>query len=269
MGFKDYSHQGGINEKGLCFDLNALPKSRLNPHPELPSAPTYAPPYEKHPMWVPVLILRKAATVEEAITIASKYQRGNWYAKSGYLRYQINFADAKGDAVVMSVDENGELAFSRKNDGEAYLISTNFNKANPQNALKYPCRRYAIAEGMLERLSKEDGLTVDYFKKILDSVHVEGLITSTLYSNVFDLKNGMIYLYHWQQFDEVVVLKVEEELAKGGQVHRIKDLFQEKNSNRATQEYRGYILFWCLATIGAIGGSILLAIFLKRRILAT
>jgi hypothetical protein len=25
LGYKDYSHQGGINEKGLCFDANALP----------------------------------------------------------------------------------------------------------------------------------------------------------------------------------------------------------------------------------------------------
>ncbi len=98
LGYKYYSHQGGINEKGLCFDLNALPKSTLNLHPELPTPPTFDPPYEEYTIWAPVLILRKAATVEEAIRLTSKYQRKNWYAKNGKLNYQVNFADATGDA---------------------------------------------------------------------------------------------------------------------------------------------------------------------------
>jgi len=131
------------------------------------------------------------------------------------LGYQINFADAKGDAVVISVDKNGELAFTRKKKTDKYFVSTNFNKENPENAFDYPCRRYNIATTMLERLNKENDLSVDYFKSILDSTHVEGSFNNTLYSNIFDLSNGVIYLYHWHQFNEIVVLKVNEELAKG------------------------------------------------------
>ena len=36
FGFDNFWPQGGINEKGLAYDVNALPKSALNPHPELP-----------------------------------------------------------------------------------------------------------------------------------------------------------------------------------------------------------------------------------------
>ncbi|MCB0644889.1 MAG: hypothetical protein KDC44_24755, partial [Phaeodactylibacter sp.] len=135
LGFKDYSHQGGINEKGLCFDANALPKAKINLHSELAPPPFYAPPYQDYMIWLPVLILRKAATIEEAIALVKKYQRSNWYPEAGTIKYQLNLADANGDAVVISVDKSGELAFTRKEKADHYLISTNFNRANQDNAL--------------------------------------------------------------------------------------------------------------------------------------
>ncbi len=251
LGFENYSYQGGINEKGLCFDANALPDSKINPHAELIAAPFYEPPYEKYTIWTPVLILRKAATVEEAIKIASTYQRTNWYSKSGYLSYQLNFADARGDAVVISVDENGELAFTRKKKGDKFLVSSNFNKANPKNAFDYPCRRYDIATGMLQRINKENDLTVDYFKSILDSTHVEGPLNNTLYSNIYDLSKRIIYLYHWHQFKEVAVLKVDEELAKGKIMIPIKDLFSKKTVDKASKEYKeNYFLMYAVLIAG-------------------
>ena len=266
LGFKDYSHQGGINEKGLCFDANALPKSKINPHPELAPPQFYQAPYDEYAIWVPVLILRKAATVEEAIAIASKYQRKNWYPNAGNISYQLNFADANGDAVVISVDEKGELAFTRKKKGEHYLISTNFNKANPENALEYPCRRYSIAEEMLKGINSENDLSVDVFKAILDSVHVEGIFNNTLYSNIFDLSNGIIYLYHWHQFEEVVALKVKEELAKGEFNVRIQDLFSEETAANASKEYVLSIVLWCLSILLGTGVTIAVIHHVKKRI---
>lgn len=265
LGFKDYSHQGGINERGLCFDANALPKSKINPHSELATPEFYESPYENYAIWAPVSILRKAATVEEAIEIANKYQRKNWYPNSGSISYQLNFADASGDAVVISVDENGELAFTRKKKGDHYLISTNFNKANPDNALEYPCRRYNIAEEMLKGINNENDLSVDYFKSILDAVHEKGIFNNTLYSNVFDLKNRVIYLYHWHQFDETVALKVDEELAKGKIKVRIKDLFSEETVNNASKEYIGSIFLLCISIIVGTGAMVAVLHYLKKR----
>jgi hypothetical protein len=265
LGFKDYSHQGGINEEGLCFDANALPESKINTHSELKTPPVYQPPYENYMIWAPVLILRKAATVEEAIEIANKYQRKNWYPNSENISYQLNFADAKGDAVVISVDENGELAFTRKKKDENYLISTNYNKANPENALEYPCERYTIADEMLGAISSENELTVDYFKSILYAVHEEGIFNTTLYSNIFDLKNGIIYLYHWHQFDEVVVLKVDEELAKGKINVKIKDLFSQETVGSASREYIGSIVLLCLIIIIGTGSMIAAIQFIAKR----
>ncbi len=265
LGYENYSYQGGINEKGLCFDANSLPNSKINPHSELTTPPLYQPPYEKYAIWAPVLILRKAATVEEAIKIASKYQRRNWDNNSGSLSYQINFADAKGDAVVISVDENGELAFTRKKKTDKYLVSTNFNKANTENAFDYPCKRYNKASSMLERLNKENDLSIDYFKSILDSTHVEGSFKNTLYSNIFDLSNGIIYLYYWHQFNEVVVLKVNEELAKDKINIRIKDLFSQQTVSKASKEYREHDFLMIAILIAGIGIIIVLILYFKKR----
>jgi len=264
VGFKDYSHQGGINEKGLCFDANALPKSKINIHSELATPPSYEPPYDDYMMWIPVLILRKAATVEEAIAIAKKYERKNWYPDSGNIKYQLNFADANGDAVIMSVDKNGELAFTRKEKGDSYLISTNFNRANPENAQQYPCKRYNKAEEMLEEIDNESELTVDYFKSILESVHQKGIFSTTLYSNIFDLKNRVIYLYHWHQYDEVVVLKVDEELAKSNKMIRIKDLFSQETVVNGSKEYIGLILLLSIIIIAGTGVMVVIIRYIKK-----
>jgi hypothetical protein len=225
VGFDNFSPQGGINEKGLAFDYNALPEAPLNPRPELPDKGG-----------IMGKIQRTCATVEEAIALAKKH---NWGSS---LRWQVLMADATGDAAVFSAGPDGELAFTRKPKGDGYLVSTNFNRANPKNTYRgsYPCWRYDKAVEMLDKIESEEDLTVDYFKSILDAAHVESAIGNTLYSNVFDLKNGVIYLYHWHQFGEVATLKVAEEIAKRPKPTRIRDLFSEETVRRAEEEHLRY-----------------------------
>jgi predicted choloylglycine hydrolase len=175
-------------------------------------------------------------TVEDAIALAKKH---NWGSS---LRWQVLLADATGDAAVMSAGPDGELAFTRKPKGDGFLVSTNFNRANPKNTYRggYPCWRYEKAVEMLGKIKSEEDLTVDYFKSILDACHVKGPGSNTLYSNVFDLKNGIIYLNHWHQFDETAVLKVADEIAKNKPPTRIKELFSQETVKRAEDEFQGY-----------------------------
>ncbi len=227
FGFDNFWEQGGINEKGLCYDWNALPEAPLNSHPELP--PFMAGKIE-YGRW----ILNQCATVEEAIELVKSYSLGN------SLKAQIHLADAAGDAVVISAGTDGEFAFTRKKQGDGYLVSTNFNRANPENAYSYPCWRYDRAVEILEKIEDGDDLTVDCCKSILDAVHVESASGNTLYSNIFDLRNGIIYLYHWHQFDEVVTLDVAEQIAGGPIRSRISKLFSRETVDKALAEYRGY-----------------------------
>lgn len=223
LGYDNFSPQGGINEKGLAFDYNALPKVSLNPHSELP-------PLKGNPGFI---FLRECTTVQEAIDMAKSYDWGT------SLKYQIHLADAAGDAVVISAGPDGELAFTRKEKGDGYLVSTNFNLAfHQKNERQGLCRRYDTAVDMLEKIEDENDLTVEYFRSILDAVHAEGPSSNTLYSNIFDLKHGTIYLYYWHQFDEVVTLNVAEEVAENPSPTRIEDLFSQEPVEKDSIEYQ-------------------------------
>ena len=222
FGFDNFRPQGGINEKGLAFDVNALPKAALNPHPELPRV--------KSPFYE---FLKKYSTVEEVIDRVKSY---SW--ESAW-RAQLHVADRTGDAVVISAGPDGEIAFTRKQEGNGHLVSTNFNRANLQNG-RYPCWRYDTAVSMLEEIQNEDALTAEYLRSILDAVHIEGSSVNTVYSNILDLKNGIIYLYHWNQFDEVVKLDVAEEMTRAPSTTRIRDLFSQETVEQASKEYLAY-----------------------------
>jgi len=222
FGFNNFRPQGGINEKGLAFDVNALPETRLKQHPELPSINTAF--YE---------FLKTCATVDEIIEKVKSFSwERSWKA-------QLHVADRMGNAVVISADQNGEIAFTRKGKDDGYLLSTNFNLANPENG-KYPCWRFNTASRMLRKIEHGDTPTLENLQSILDAVHVEGAAINTVYSNIFDLTNGIIYLYHWHHYNEVVELKVAEEVTSEISPVRIKDLFSQETIDQASNEYLTY-----------------------------
>jgi hypothetical protein len=73
-------------------------------------------------------------------------------------------------------------------------------------------------------LEESGEISVDLFRRILDAVHIEKG-APTQYSNICDLKNGKLYLYHFHNFDDVKVFDLEEELKKGAHSLDIPDLF--------------------------------------------
>jgi hypothetical protein len=229
LGYRHGRPQGGVNEKGLAFDALALPEARLNPHPELPPRPS-------SDSVLMGRIMGESASVEEAIASAQGY---NW---GGTLSFQVLFADATGDAVIISAGPDGELAFTRKPEGNGYLVGTSSRRANPDNRYSGPpCWRYDKSVEMLSQIESQADLTAGYAQSILDAVHVEGAKENTLYSNVFDLRNGAIYLTYWHQFGEVVTLDVEEQINAVGSPVPLRELFSNETVQRAEEEYQGHV----------------------------
>jgi hypothetical protein len=87
-----------------------------------------------------------------------------------------------------------------------------------------------------------DGLVLDLgqMRSVLDATHQEGRSSNTVYSNIVDLRQGVIYLYYWYQFDEVVVIDVAEQLSQGASTQRMRDLFSQATVERAAEAYRHY-----------------------------
>jgi hypothetical protein len=219
LGFDNFFPQGGMNEKGLCFDANALPKMTLNNHPELLSPKR----------WVVEHIMDVSNNISNAIQVAQEY---NWGTS---MAYQLHFADVTGDAVVISPGTDGEINFTRKKPNDKFLVSTNFNVGYPPNGWT-PCWRYQVATEMLNSIDHENNLTIEAVRDILNATHVEGAY-ATKYSNIFDLINRDIYIYQNHNFDRVVRLNLDEEIAKGKENYiRISDLFSQMTTTETKAE---------------------------------
>jgi len=217
--------QQGVNEKGLAYDANGLPRVDTNPHPERePVLGGYSS--------YPIHILHQCATVEEVISWVNTHQ---WHS---YMHDQMQFADATGDAVIISAGSDGEIVFTRKPPGDSFLVSTNFNIANPSNG-DYPCWRYETASAQLGQLvSQEDELTAQDAANVLDAVHVEGGASWTIESMVADLPNGIVYLYYFYQYDKPIVLNIAEEIARARAGGPLSKLFPEDVQQEAARRYQ-------------------------------
>jgi len=199
----------GINERGLSYDCNLIPSVALNHHPELRN------PGE----WVVTHIIKECATVEEVLEVAFMFDWG------GSIDYQVHFADAIGDAAVIHPGTDGELTYTRKLDGDGYLVSTNFNLVNLATG-DYSCWRYDTASQMLMELATGETLTVEFMATVLDATHQEGDV-STIYSTVYDLRERTAYLYYEHRFDDTVILDVAAELERGDRQVHIDELLPE------------------------------------------
>jgi hypothetical protein len=194
--FGNLAPQGGINSEGLCYDINALPPNPLKKQEGEPWDCTFNF-YD---------ILWTNRTVEDVI---------NWFKThkfpSDRFSYQIHVADAIGDVVVIGLNEDGEMVFTRKGD-KNYLVSTHFDLVNIKNG-NHPCNRYDAATEICERLVKRNDVTLTDCEEILDAAHIEYKNeVGTLYSNIFDLKEKKIYLYHIGKFDRKVEFDLLDEL---------------------------------------------------------
>ena len=218
--------QQGINEKGLAYDSNGLPRFELKQHPErIPVKGVY---YHQYIMQ----IMHECARVEEVIRWASLHQH------YPYMHDQLHFADVTGDAVIISAGKDGEMVFTRKPRGDGFLVSTNFNVANPSNGFSYPCWRYDKANELLRQLIAREGpVTYKDARDVMDAVHVSKGSSWTIETMLADLVNGKVYLYFFFQYDRPVVLNIKYELSHPREPGALSKLFPEDVRQEASRRY--------------------------------
>jgi len=249
-----YNFEGAVNDQGLAWDCNSTPKTRMAPDSNSGK------PYYLGDHNFLTRITKKAATVEEAIRIAKLYQFGDSLAG------QYHIADASGDAVVISAGPDGKIAFTRKEPGDGYHLSTNFNLAIPD---KGPVDfRWDTAGGMLEELKAGEELSPEYALSILEAVQLRSITSLTLYSNVLDLKNNKIYLHYMAQFNEAAVIDMEEEFSKGQRVVEMREFFSPETAAAGDANYKSFAnrFFMIKAVVIAVGILLILGmVFLIAR----
>jgi hypothetical protein len=206
FGYDDLSPQGGLNDQGLFFDGLYVPYKALDASAQKPDFPG-------GPLAMIDEVMAKSATVDEALTFFERYSRAGMLEAGQYL-----FGDKAGNSAIVEGD-----AIIRKKG--SYQIATNFRQSeNPD--LPYSDGRYNAAD---ERLSQAGSYSEELFRQILDATHQDHSV-QTVYSQVYDLKQGLIHLYLFHDYEHGIVLNLADELAKGTHMASVASWFP-KNQN--------------------------------------
>jgi hypothetical protein len=204
FGYDDLSPQGGLNDQGLFFDGLYVPYKALGISAQKPDFPD-------GPLAMLDEVMARSATVDEALVFFERY------SPSGLEAGQLFFGDKAGNSAIVEGD-----AIIRKKG--PYQIATNFRLSeNPDPP--YLDGRYNTADKLL---SQADNYSVELIRQALDATHQEDY-AQTVYSQVYDLKHGLIYLYLFHDFQNGIVLNLADELDKGPHMVGFASLFPEKN----------------------------------------
>lgn len=201
FGFDDYFAQGGMNEQGLFFDGLALDEA----------FPVSKQGKQHYTGNLTDKVMTECATVACAVELFERYYtRDTW-------QWQLFFGDATGESAII---EAGTVIRQRG----SYQVATNFSQSHtpPEDS---HCWRYPKAVAMLE---ETESLSVDAIRDVLNAVN-----QNTLYSNVYDLKNKIIYLYYFHNYEDVVVLDLAEELEQGYHTYDLPSLFPNNQEAEA------------------------------------
>jgi choloylglycine hydrolase len=204
FGFDDGPVQGGMNDQGLFIDGNALAPTGWRPEPDKPM-------FQGNVM---MLILATCATVDD---VKALLEKSNLPALE---RARFPVADRTGASMVVEYGQ-GRVQFVKADTW--YQIATNFVMSNIEDG-NYPCWRYRTADKIM---SGAKALSLDLIRDVLEKTHQEGNAL-TVYSNIYDLKQGTIHVYNLRNFEEVVVLNLSEELRKGQRRLELPALFKSQ-----------------------------------------
>ena len=215
---------GGMNECGLCFDKCALLPERVIEFPE-------DKPFYEGNFWD--FVLQSCATVDEAVNLIKQYNI------ESLNRNHVMLVDSSGNSAVIEWGPDSLAIIYKTGD---YQVVTNFMLSDPNIKEPYPCWRYRKANRMLQ----ECNVSIEHFTAILDSVHQEGNFP-TQYSNIYDLKNKVVHVYHLYNYNEVVTFDLIEELKKGFHVYElptlytnVESLYDESPSPKQFQLFQNY-----------------------------
>jgi hypothetical protein len=234
LGYKVYNNYdnllAGFNDQGLCIDMNAVPRTVLTRQRE-----------HSRPFFMQFL--------EECADIPQAQEWLATYDIPFLENDQAHIADKTGKAMIVSLDINGEVYMTNKSGD--YLISTNFNPARQDYPPGLPAPTFWRYDLASELFNTTTNVTVETCETVLS-----GTALVPMYSYIFDLQNGLIYLYSHGDFERVAVLNVEEELAKGVHSYAIETLVSEQNGRLSQSLLSSMILstLIILSVIGFFGG---------------
>ena len=204
-----YAPVDGINEKGLCTSIMALPNQAACQESG------------KHKVGTTIIMrlwLDRCATVQEALDLAATLDiRHDTVVGSGY-HYMV--ADANGDCAILEFDkEDGwKSMILRKPAGEKSMLVTNHllspkyyatepdikvGNTHSRSWWRYETVAAYLAErnGIVSLEEAQEALALVHWK---DLVWPDGTVEDTQYSSVYDQTNLTLALRSWKDYETTV-----------------------------------------------------------------
>lgn len=197
----------GMNEKGLFFQglINSYVKA----------SKSYDKPFYEGPLFHK--IMQECASLDEVANMLSRYNLKELE------RAKLFFGDINGNSMIAEGDN-----IARK-QGPYQICRALLTQSQPTKP-KYQYRFYKNADAMLRNKKVSKDLLRQALKRICENGY-----NRTVCSSVFDLRNGSVSLYYYQDFDNAYTFNIAEELDKGRRTVEILDLFP---NNKRANEYR-------------------------------
>ena len=201
-----YAPMDGMNEKGLCISIMALPKQAAWQDTGKPVVGTSI---------LMRLILDRCATVDEALALVESVDvRHDQKAGGGY-HYLV--ADAAGNCAAIEFDlfDGWKTMILRKAPGQNSMLMTNhllspkYYTTEPDPVVGNPHSRswwrYDVASKYLEE--RNGILSANEAQQCLSDVHWKdlqwenGMVEDTQWSNVYDQSALTLRLRHWNTYE--------------------------------------------------------------------
>ncbi|MEL7531308.1 MAG: hypothetical protein AAFN10_08380 [Bacteroidota bacterium] len=209
FGFDNFFAQGGINEAGLVFDGFAMESREVK---------NLKGKKKTNPAELIHMIMQYCATIGEVKEMADRY-RLDFLSEA-----QLMFVDSKGYSIIIEGDD-----WLEKGPGESQLC-TNFYQSTINNFSEISCPRYLAGHETLYSANPAE-MDKNLCRDVINSMHSEEWWGGSLYSNVYDTRRKQIYLYLFHNYEEEVVLSVEELLAEPMEAVRLSTYFKQTEAH--------------------------------------
>lgn len=174
---------GGMNEKGLCFDMASLDEHEIQAN-------------GRDDGNLPYLILKNYSTIQD---VEDYFKTKYWSLLD---RLHIMVMDSTGASLV--VEQVGDSIYLFKKNGQSQVMTNHLLSDSTVRNNSYG--RYKTVKAMLDTTT----ITVSNFQLIC-----EKLTGGAIYSTIYDLKNKDIYIFNSNQHGSMSKFNLTKEFTKG------------------------------------------------------
>ncbi len=206
----DGSPAFGMNEEGLFF------MGQLNSFVDASS--TYGKPFVTGILYIKLMY--ECASVDEVAAMLGKYNL------KLLERTKLIFGDKYGNSLIA---EGDTLVYGK---GEYQICRAMITQARPTE----PRSEYAYYRKADEYLGRQQIIDTDVMKETLKRTF-QNDNNRTICSGIFDLENGMVSLYYYQDLENAYSFRLSEELEKGRRTIDMPDIFRDNVKGGAHCRY--------------------------------